>query len=768
MLHKRAIRFACAALATVLTLAVPARAEEEFFLTGTADEEELIVGTADEYDVFEEAEFDTAAVWGISDAPDSVEAALNHALDYLDGMSSDLNVGTEGGEWSLMALARNERLRPGAKDAYMKNLLAKLEKVQGNLSSMKYTEYSRVSLGLGSIGLDPRDVGGYDLITPLFDLDSVSIQGINGPIWALIALDSGNYYPEDQLSYKKVLIQAILDQELTDGGWALGGDFNPDKEPDDLCPMAIQALAPYYTGNAKVREAVDRALNRWSGMQSPGGGFGDQGDTGAGGVEAIAQTVIALAAMQTETGEPWLDSELFVKDGTLINALLEYQAPNGSFCHVKGDGGNNAIATDQATLALTAYFRAMTGKTRLYDMTDMAGQNQVDPKEIAEVRAQLSAIPNNPTLNDQDAVFAVKGKLAQMGSFEGKQEMLDKVEKLQKEIDRRKAEVEQWDKDMFEIPRQGFTLAYKGKVQEMRERYDKLPVSSRSYLKNAGDLGYLEAKIVELEGTKFPLAGEKKAETDPTKPTNPQTPARKPSGGGSSGTRVHTTVESNTVDATVRDGVVKASDFNSVKGQKRNLRIKGKLENGKAYTMTVAGEDITEAYDMKVGISQKSQFADQILRLAPEAEIFTYAQLGDFPGPMRVELPVELDDGDYLLLRYDDAQKRAVEPERVTVDGGVAVLMAKKGGHYFIAAPGKVVNKSIDELDAMKPAETTEAPTEAPTETPTEAPVPAPTEEEVLLGTGPDLNIPLMIGCVIATLAIAAVIVLVLVKKRKV
>ena len=40
---------------------------------------------------------------------------------------------------------------------------------------------------------DPRDVAGYDLTKPLGDFDKTVWQGINGPIWALIALDSGNY-----------------------------------------------------------------------------------------------------------------------------------------------------------------------------------------------------------------------------------------------------------------------------------------------------------------------------------------------------------------------------------------------------------------------------------------------------------------------------------------------------------------------------------------------------------------------------------------------
>ncbi len=48
-------------------------------------------------------------------------------------------------------------------------------------------------VALSSIGKDARNVGGYDLTKPLGDYDKTIWQGLNGPIWALIALDSRDY-----------------------------------------------------------------------------------------------------------------------------------------------------------------------------------------------------------------------------------------------------------------------------------------------------------------------------------------------------------------------------------------------------------------------------------------------------------------------------------------------------------------------------------------------------------------------------------------------
>ena len=96
----------------------------------------------------------------------------------------------------------------------------------GELSDKKFSEYSRVILALTAIGKDPADVGGYDLLAKLADMDKVTYQGLNGAIFALIALDSAGYEVPaaaegaNQTS-REALVAYILDKQLSDGGWAL-------------------------------------------------------------------------------------------------------------------------------------------------------------------------------------------------------------------------------------------------------------------------------------------------------------------------------------------------------------------------------------------------------------------------------------------------------------------------------------------------------------------------------------------------------------------
>lgn len=94
----------------------------------------------------------------------------------------------------MLGLARSGSAVP---ETYYQDYYAAVERyVQacgGQLHDKKYTEYSRVILALSAIGKDARDVAGYDLTLPLGDYEKTIWQGLNGPVWALIALDSRDY-----------------------------------------------------------------------------------------------------------------------------------------------------------------------------------------------------------------------------------------------------------------------------------------------------------------------------------------------------------------------------------------------------------------------------------------------------------------------------------------------------------------------------------------------------------------------------------------------
>lgn len=218
-------------------------------------------------------------------------------------------------------------------------------------------------LALTAIGKDPASVAGFNLLRPLADFEQVAKQGINGTIFALLALDSGKYeIPENPdaavQATRQMYVDELLTRELPDGGWTLTGG-----EPDvDITAMTLQALAK-YRDQAAVAAVVERGLAVLSSLQEPDGGYTSWGSSNS---ESVAQVIVAL----TELGVP-LDDERFTKnDLTVEDALLRFAQESGAFVHVL-DGGDDGMATEQAFYALASIHRAETGETTLYDMTDV-------------------------------------------------------------------------------------------------------------------------------------------------------------------------------------------------------------------------------------------------------------------------------------------------------------------------------------------------------------------------------------------------------------
>ena len=303
---------------------------------------------------------------GASAAPVSYGEILVETAAYLSASVPDPGVSSIGGEWAVIGLARNGGLPADWASSYYTNLVRTLRDTGGVLHRVKYSEYSRVVLALSSLGFDPTDVAGYDVLSPLGDFDQVCWQGVNGPIWALIALDSRGYdapaAPEGKRqTTRDALVDAILESEIAGGGWALSGSV-PDV---DLTAMALTSLAPYRASRADVAAAVERGLSVLSSLQGEDGGFGDVGSATS---ESCAQVVVALFALGIDPAS----DERFVKgSGSVLDALCAFAVPGGGFKHV-ADGEVNGMATEQGFYALVAYERLLSGKTSLFDMSDVA------------------------------------------------------------------------------------------------------------------------------------------------------------------------------------------------------------------------------------------------------------------------------------------------------------------------------------------------------------------------------------------------------------
>ena len=288
---------------------------------------------------------------------DAIREAFDATGDYMASLGAP-SAGSTGGEWMVLGFARSGREVP---DSYYESVVAYIdEKIDdnGRLHATKCTTNCRFIVALTSIGKDPTDVGGHNLLSGLNDMGYIRKVGVSGVIWTLIAFDCGDYEMPDGID-RETLIQTILDFQTSKGGWANSGDI---PNPDVTC-MAMQALAPYREEYPEVQAALDTAVQILSEMMDSTGNFPSQYGSSS---ESVSQVIVALATLGINPNT----DERFVKNGvSAINGLLSYYVEGGGFKHIY-DGKLDGMATEQGYYALTAYFRLLEGKTPLYDMAD--------------------------------------------------------------------------------------------------------------------------------------------------------------------------------------------------------------------------------------------------------------------------------------------------------------------------------------------------------------------------------------------------------------
>ncbi len=342
-------------------------------------------------------------------------------------------VGSTFGEWSVWDLLRG--MYTGADyinsipenyfEDYLGRVEAYVDEKEGVLDRSKSTEWSRLILTLTAMGYDIRNVAGkYDFIEKLSESFSFSYkQGINGPIWETISMNSGDYAfnetddPDTANTFGKML-DYILNLEITDAEGVQGGFALTGKKPDvDITGMALTAFAPYYRNEEKYNEtgaehsyeefacAVERGILVLSKMQKKNGGFESWGTVNS---ESTVWAMMPLLEMgidpkSDEVELPHIaETCSFVKEGAkqdgvytdnMVDALLTFWAAGsgssasiGGFKHVTagydGGGGSgttvNPMATDQALYGLIAYDRFEHGENTLFDMQDQIDGSYVN------------------------------------------------------------------------------------------------------------------------------------------------------------------------------------------------------------------------------------------------------------------------------------------------------------------------------------------------------------------------------------------------------
>ncbi len=276
---------------------------------------------------------------------EKLDLALDKTGDYLLKNLNNPGPASIGGDWAILGLSQGKKLDEKTRKIYLSNLKKVLDSNKDKeyrLHRVKKTENARVILSLKSLGLDPKNIYGYNLYRELYDLKSLEKQGINGPLFTLIALGQEG----KEVSQLEVdLVSRILDRQSSNGSWSLG---MADTEGDiDLTAMVLQSLSG-YRANKDVEKSIESALDFLSEKQEANGGYKSWGSENS---ENLSQTIIALSSLGIDPAK----DPRFIKNGkSLLDRLEDFSQEDGGYSHELG-GKTNQMATEQAYLALLSY-----------------------------------------------------------------------------------------------------------------------------------------------------------------------------------------------------------------------------------------------------------------------------------------------------------------------------------------------------------------------------------------------------------------------------
>ena len=330
----------------------------------------------------------------------SVTTQLNATMAQLASTVTEPIFGTTAGEWTVLCLARGGYY---AKDNayfadYYDRIVATVNEtatsvgMNGALHKNKSTENSRLIVALSAIGKDATSVGDWDLVEAYSanGFSWIKKQGLNGTIWALIALDSNNYATTDT-TLRQQCVDAIVAAQHDDGGWSLMANKSYASDPD-ITGMALTALYP-YRNQPEVAAVCEEAFACLSAIQN------DDGTYTSGGAKCSESCSWVIVATTTWGINPDTDSR-FIKNGkSVVDGLLAHYLPDSAtFQHIIG-AGSNAMATDQSCYALVAYDRFLNSKPALFDYSDVTFDAAAESDEMTATLGLPDNINAGDTFN---------------------------------------------------------------------------------------------------------------------------------------------------------------------------------------------------------------------------------------------------------------------------------------------------------------------------------------------------------------------------------
>lgn len=227
-------------------------------------------------------------------------------------------------------------------------------------SSEDAGEIAKSIIALNALGYDVKnmnvDKAKVNALEKLEERNILSLSSSSPVMFALIAVDAGNFEISSEKCTREALVKKLLSLQTKDYGWTWK-PLSVDPEADiDMTGMALAAFAPYYlASDAKtagltedtynsVKSAVDAAIDTLSKKQGANGSYGN--------TDTDAWVIVGLSSIGIDANT----NDKFIKNGHgLYDGMFEYVLDDFSGFGWTNNKELNAFATNDAFRALIAY-----------------------------------------------------------------------------------------------------------------------------------------------------------------------------------------------------------------------------------------------------------------------------------------------------------------------------------------------------------------------------------------------------------------------------
>lgn len=142
---------------------------------------------------------------------------------------------------------------------------------------------------------------------------------------------------------------------------------------------------------------------------------------------------------------------------------------------------------------------------------------------------------------------------------------------------------------------------------------------------------------------------------------------------------------------------VNKKELKSIYGTSHNIKIITSTDEGKYYSVVFHGDNVSEIKKEYFNLSSKSKYNKKIHKISDNPYVLNLKHKNRSTGNILIETYVDLNDGEYLLMRFDEKSRNPEYIDKVSVKDNRVHFITDSQGIYFLAKSVKISKEETDD-----------------------------------------------------------------------